>query len=102
MNCSVAQKSPKYYYWKGNDLYILLYIKTGANQNKIVGKYGDRLKLQVAAPPIEGKANAELIRFIAKFFSMPQTQIRLISGLHGRNKLVQIKEPNKNIELLLP
>ena len=98
----IGQNSPKYYYWKGNDLYLAVYIQTRASKNKIVGKHGDRLKIQITAPPIEGKANDELTKFLAKFFSISKTQVQLISGLQGRNKLIQISNPNKNIELLLP
>lgn len=97
-----TQNHPKYYYWKDNDLYIAVYIQTRASKNKIVGKHGNRLKIQITAPPIEGKANDELTKFLAKLFSIPRTQVRLISGLQGRNKLVQIKYPNKNTESLLP
>jgi len=89
----------KYYHWKGNDLYLALHIQTRASQNKIVGQYGDRLKIQITAAPIEGEANAELIKFLAKFFSISKAQVKLMKGLQGRNKLVQIKNPNKNIEI---
>jgi uncharacterized protein len=52
----------------------------------------DTLKIRIAAPPEKGKANAELIKFLAKEFSCPKGQIKIISGQTDQRKLVRIPD----------
>jgi uncharacterized protein (TIGR00251 family) len=56
-----------------------------------VGIHGDALKIRVAAPPIDGAANDELIRFLAYRLSMPSSSLQIHSGAGGRHKRVLIK-----------
>jgi uncharacterized protein len=52
----------------------------GASRNRVVGMLGDALKVQVAAAPERGKANAAVIEVLAEFFGVKEVQIELISG----------------------
>ena len=52
---------------------------------------GKTLKVKVAAPPIEGKANKELINLLSKHFDVPKSHIKIIAGEKSRNKIVEIK-----------
>ena len=52
--------------------------------------HGDSLKIQIAAPPVDGEANAELLRFLAKLFGVPKSRTSLVSGDTGRHKRVRI------------
>lgn len=50
------------------------------------------IKIDVAAPPEDGKANAELIRFLAEYFDVPRSSVEILSGQTGRRKVVKIIE----------
>jgi uncharacterized protein (TIGR00251 family) len=69
---------------------ILLDIKAvpGASKSRIAGLSGDRLRIQIAAPPEDGKANAELRAFLAKTLDCPRKDITLVSGEKSRLKTV--------------
>ncbi|MCL5261416.1 MAG: DUF167 family protein [Gammaproteobacteria bacterium] len=82
-------------YWLGNDLYLNVHLQTRAKKDAIIGQHGGSLKITVTAPPIEGKANQHLIKFLAKYFNVTQSQVKIQQGLKSKNKLVLIKEPNK-------
>jgi uncharacterized protein (TIGR00251 family) len=60
-----------------------------AKQNKIVEEAG-RLKVYLAAPPVEGKANALLIEVLAEHFGIKKRQLRLVKGEKGRDKIVEV------------
>jgi len=55
-----------------------------------VGWHGDAIKVRVAAPPVGGAANEELLRFLAKRLAVPVTRVRLAAGSTGRRKRLEI------------
>ena len=61
-----------------------------APRSQIVGWLGDRLKVKVKAPAVEGKANAELLRFLAEHFGVRASAVRILRGETARLKTVQI------------
>ena len=61
-----------------------------ASKNEIQGVHGDALKVRLQAPPVEGKANAALIRFLSDVLDIPRSQLSIASGETGRNKAVLI------------
>jgi uncharacterized protein (TIGR00251 family) len=66
-----------------------------AKKDAVDGLMADgTLKVRLAAPPVDGKANQALIRFLAKFLEVPTSKIGIISGETGRNKLVSISGIN--------
>jgi hypothetical protein len=75
----------------GEDLILLLRVQPRASRNEIAGPYGDRLRVRVAAPPVDGEANAVLLRFLAQTFGVPPADVRLERGQTGRNKQVRIR-----------
>jgi uncharacterized protein (TIGR00251 family) len=62
-----------------------------ASRSEVVGEHGDALRVRLAAPPVEGEANAELVRCLAKWLGVPRGAIRLVVGATGRNKVVEIE-----------
>jgi uncharacterized protein (TIGR00251 family) len=70
-----------------------------ASKNEIQGVHGDALKVRLQAPPVEGKANQALIRFLSDALDIPRAQLSIASGETGRNKAVLITGLSK-IELL--
>ena len=70
---------------------LSVHIQPKASTTECVGIYGDAIKIRVAAPPVDGAANDELIRFLARQLSIPSTSVRIQSGASGRHKRVLIK-----------
>lgn len=62
-----------------------------ASQNGLVGWQDDYLKIRLTAPPVDGAANAALIKFLAERLKIPARDIELVSGLAGRRKKLRIK-----------
>lgn len=77
---------------QGN-LLLQLYIQPKASRDQIVGLHGDELKIAITAPPIDGKANAHLTKFLSKAFKVPKGDINIIKGQMGRHKQVLISSP---------
>ncbi len=61
-----------------------------ASKNEIQGVHGDALKVRLQAPPVEGKANLALIRFLSDTLDIPRAQLSIASGETGRNKAVLV------------
>jgi len=61
-----------------------------ASRSEVAGIHGDVVRIRLAAPPVDGAANEELIRFLADILSVPRTAIRLVSGQTSRSKVITI------------
>jgi len=61
-----------------------------AKRTRIAGRIGDAWKLDLAAPPVDGKANQACIRFFADLAGVPQSRVRIVLGLSSRTKLVEL------------
>lgn len=70
---------------------LSVHIQPKASATKCVGFHGDAIKIRVAAPPVDGAANDELIRFLARELSIPVTSVQIQSGASGRRKRVLVK-----------
>ena len=71
---------------------LTLRVTPGAKRTSIEGLYGERaLKLRVAAPPANGRANAETQRFLAGLFGVPRSDVALIQGSSSRDKVVLVR-----------
>ena len=70
---------------------IHIYIQPRASKNEVVGLHGEALKIRIAAPPVDGQANSELYRFLARQLGIPQHNVQVISGAGSRQKRVFIK-----------
>jgi len=57
----------------------------------VVGRHGDAIRIRVAAPPVDGAANEELIRFLTKALAVPRNAVQITSGATGRRKTVEIE-----------
>ena len=74
-------------------------VQPKASATECVGIHGDALKIRVAAPPVDGAANDELIRFLARQLSIPSSSVRIHSGAGGRHKRVLIKRATAQLVL---
>ena len=84
-----------WYQWQGMDLILDCRLQPKASSDEIVGDLGDELKIRVTAPPVDGKANAHLTRFLAKSFGVSKSQVVIEKGELGRSKRIRIQSPEK-------
>ncbi len=73
---------------------LTLHIQPGAKRTEVVGLHGDALKIRLAAPPVDGKANEALIAFIAEAVGITRAEVSLVSGQSSRRKRVAIMHAN--------
>lgn len=76
-----------------HNLILTLYIQPGAKHTETVGLHGDALKIKLSAPPVEGKANKVLLKFLAERFQVPLRQVSIKQGAQSRHKVVEIHQP---------
>lgn len=69
---------------------LTLRIRPGARKTAFAGKYGDGWKLQVAAPPVDGKANEAIVRFLAKLAGLPASAVRIVNGITSPTKIAEL------------
>ena len=70
---------------------LTLHIQPGAKKTECTGRHGDALKIRLAAPPVDGKANAALVGFIAETLGLPKSAVTLKSGQTSRRKVLEIQ-----------
>ena len=69
---------------------LALKVRAGTRKTEFSGKLGEAWKLHVAAPPVDGKANAAIVRFLAKLFAVPAASIRILTGLSAPLKMIEV------------
>lgn len=77
--------------WRPDELLLALHVQPGARRTAVVGPHGQRLKLALHAPPVDGKANDELLRFLVETLALRRSQVRLAAGAASREKTVAIE-----------
>jgi uncharacterized protein (TIGR00251 family) len=66
-------------------------VQPRASQSAFVGQYGDALKIRLAAPPVDGAANDELVAFLSNIFAVARKSVRILAGETSRSKLIEIE-----------
>ncbi|PYS85853.1 MAG: YggU family protein [Acidobacteria bacterium] len=62
-----------------------------ASRSEIAGEHNGALRVRIAAPPVAGAANRELVRTLAKIFKLPQNAVEIVSGANSKNKTVRLR-----------
>lgn len=75
----------------GGAVLLRLKVSPGAAKQKIVGPYGDRLKLAAQSPPEKGKANKEIVAMLAKALGIAKKEIAIVAGDTSSEKTVRIE-----------
>jgi len=71
-----------------------LRVSPGAKRTSIEGLYGENaIRLKVAAPPVDGKANAEAERFLAKLLGVPRSDVTVVRGASNKDKTILVRSP---------
>ena len=79
--------------WNNDELHLRLKVVPRSSKDAIAGLLGDRLKVTVTAPPVDGKANAHLVRWFAKLCGVPKSNVEVVAGETSRNKTIAIRDP---------
>lgn len=90
-----------WYRRSGETMTLTLHVQPGAKRSEISGLHGDALKIKLAAPPVEGRANEALLKYIARLFAVPLRQVELKQGAQSRHKIVAISGSAVEPETLL-
>lgn len=84
-----------YFRWDGDDLILDCHLQPKASCDEFAGLHGERLKIRLSAPPVDGKANALLLAFLGAAFGVAKSQVELLSGELNRQKRVRIRSPKQ-------
>ena len=78
---------------------IKVRVSPGASQNEVAGLHGDSIKLKIAAPPVRGQANKELVSFLSDLLEIKRGDIAITSGQTKRNKTLAVSGLDREIIL---
>lgn len=84
-----------WYHWNGNDLILRFRVQPRAGRTAFAEPFGDALKVKLKAPPVDGRANAELLRLVADSFGVSRSAVRLVSGQQSRTKQLRVRDPSQ-------
>ncbi len=70
---------------------LTLHVQPRASRTGLAGLHGDAIKIRLAAPPVDGAANAELVRFLAELLGVARSAVEIVSGETGRRKVVRVQ-----------
>jgi len=90
-----------WYRRNGETITLTLHVQPSAKISEIAGIHGEALKIRLAAPPVEGRANEALQKFIAELFAVPRRQVEMVQGAQSRRKVVAISGSKVDPETLL-
>ena len=89
--------------WEAGDrLLCRLRVQPRASKSGLTGVVGDRLKLKVHAPPVDGAANAAVLRWAAETFGVKRSAVDIVSGTNARDKTLRIVSPCKIPDEIAP
>jgi len=75
----------------GADLVLDVRVQPRASRSELAGRHGERLRIRLQAPPVDGKANAALVEFVADLFGIPRARVTIEHGLSGRDKRLRLQ-----------
>jgi uncharacterized protein (TIGR00251 family) len=70
---------------------IVVHVVPRARTTEVAGRHGDAIRIRLAAPPVDGAANAELVRFLAERLGVPRSAVSIIRGAAARRKTVTVE-----------
>lgn len=73
---------------------LAVHVQPGAKRSAVGGVHGERLKLRIAAPPVEGRANEAVVEFLAEALGVARTRVRVAAGARSRDKLIEVAAPD--------
>jgi uncharacterized protein (TIGR00251 family) len=93
---STPTTAPLWQRWQGGTLLLDVRVQPRASRDEIVeSAAGERLKIRLTASPVDGEANAHLIRLLARLFKVPKSQVTIVTGHTAREKRIAIEQPRQ-------
>ena len=89
------RKAGGYYHWDGDELVLICRVTPRSGRDAFRPDPVTGLKIAITAPPVDGKANEHLIKFLADRFDTPRSSIRIIRGQNSRQKTIGILHPTR-------
>ena len=84
-----------FYRWNNSKLILTIRVQTRSDEDKFTEMTDEYIKLRVTAPPIDGKANAHIISFLAKQFDVKKSNVTIKTGATAKNKQIVVHEPKQ-------
>jgi hypothetical protein len=75
---------------------LKVHVKTMSPETRLVSEADHSLTLHITAPPVKGKANREIVKWLAKKLGKSSSQVRIVSGLYSNSKIIEVSEIMKN------
>ena len=86
-----SESGPPAWARRDGDAWLLdLHVQPGARVTAVAGVHGGRLKLKLSAPPVDNKANLQLLAWLAACLGVPKSSLRLVRGEASRQKTVAV------------
>lgn len=73
-----------------------VHVQPRSSKNRVVGLWGDALKIKLTAPPVDGSANAMCLKFLSDLLKVPKSAFHIISGKSGRQKKIRLTIPDRS------
>jgi len=86
----MASDRPSWLRIDTDQINLLVHVQPGAKRTRLAGEHGERLKVAVAAPPLDGRANAAVVALLAERLSLPKSALHVAAGEHSRDKRVTV------------
>ncbi|HQR51893.1 MAG TPA: DUF167 domain-containing protein [Burkholderiales bacterium] len=94
-----SDPAPRSWYRRsGEKLTLSLYVQPGARRSEVAGLHDELLKVRIAAPAVDDRANTALIEFLSRAFDLPSSRIRIRAGQHARRKIVELDATGPAVE----
>ncbi|VAW64997.1 COG1872 [hydrothermal vent metagenome] len=91
-----------FYEWHNANLLLRIKVQPRASKDEFCEVMGDRLKVRITAPPVDGKANQHLIKYLSRQFQVSRSRVSLVSGENHREKRFRISAPGKLPDFISP
>lgn len=78
-------------------LTLTVHVQPNARASAVAGMHGDALKIRIAAPAVDNRANAALLDFLCQLLKLPASRIGIRRGVHGRRKIIEIAEADASL-----
>jgi len=82
-----------FFRWENADLVLSLSVQPKSSKDELIGEYNGRCKIRITAPPVDGKANRHLVKYLAKLFGVSKNRVILEKGGTSKHKQVRIIKP---------
>ena len=87
----VVENKNKWIFETDQGLLLNIFVSPRSSKNQIVGMYDGRLKIMIKSPPVDGKANELLIKYVADVFSTPKQSVSIKKGISSKRKQLLVK-----------